>query len=379
MGGKVAIVVYCQSPGCRRFNNPKRAVCSNCRKPVKGLRAKVYYLDYREPSGKRIRERVGVYENQEEARLRAAEAEIRLSKIGSPHFGETLSTLEDLATWYLDLPEVLDKSTYDRDQQTFRHLLRILSPSLKLRRLGRNTVRIYRQSRLSERHGRRNSTTANSTVNGEVRVLNCAFNTAVNYEVLYRNPIQGIPMLSEDSKRERILKEGEFERLLMHSLDFPHLRDAIVLAVNTGMRVGEVLTLTHGDIDWKRKAIRVKAKNTKGRKGRKKGRTIPIFTVVEEVLKRQPNGAANQTVIMFQGKSIKSLKTSFKTTCRLAGVEDFWFHDLRRSFTTWLGREGEPEPRIMAITGHTTREAFDRYRIVVEEEAMNVHYEGFEM
>ena len=378
MGGKVAIVVYCQFPGCRRFNNPKRPACSNCGKPIKALREKLYYLDYREPSGNRVRERVGVFTNPEEARLRAAEAEIRLSKIGSPHFGKTLSTLGDLATWYQGLEEVRDLATYDRIQQSFRHLLRILPPSLILRNFSRNTIRHYRKTRLSENYGRRKSTTANSTVNREVRVLHCAFNTAVDNEVHYRNPIKGMTPLVEDNYRERILAPGELGRLLAYAAEVPHLRDAIILAVNTGMRVGEVLTLTHGDIDWDRKAIRLKAKNTKGRRGRKKGRTIPIFSVVEEVLKRQPPGPVNQTIIRFQGRSIKSVRTSFKTNCRLAGVEEFWFHDFRRSFATWLERKGEPDRRIMAITGHKTVAALERYLVENEEEAMKVQYKGFE-
>ena len=44
--------------------------------------------------------------------------------------------------------------------------------------------------------------------------------------------------------------------------------------------------------------------------------------------------------------------------------DGFVFHDLRHSFNTHLRKAGVPESVIMAITGHSTREMFDRYNTV---------------
>ena len=42
-----------------------------------------------------------------------------------------------------------------------------------------------------------------------------------------------------------------------------------------------------------------------------------------------------------------------------------------------MAKAGYPERLIMAITGHKTRTAFDRYRRVREDEVMNVKWEGY--
>ena len=42
----------------------------------------------------------------------------------------------------------------------------------------------------------------------------------------------------------------------------------------------------------------------------------------------------------------------------------FVFHDLRHTFNTNMRKAGVPESVIMAITGHSTREMFDRYDTV---------------
>jgi integrase len=46
----------------------------------------------------------------------------------------------------------------------------------------------------------------------------------------------------------------------------------------------------------------------------------------------------------------------------------FVFHDLRHTFNTYMRKSGVPESVIMEITGHSTREMFDRYNTVDEED-----------
>jgi integrase len=47
----------------------------------------------------------------------------------------------------------------------------------------------------------------------------------------------------------------------------------------------------------------------------------------------------------------------------------FIFHDLRHTFNTNMRKAGVPESVIMEITGHSSREMFDRYNRVDEEDA----------
>ncbi len=107
------------------------------------------------------------------------------------------------------------------------------------------------------------------------------------------------------------------------------------------------------------------------------GRTIPMFPVVVGILRRLPRAIHTDNVFLYNGKPIGSIKKAFTTACKKSEIEALWFHDLRRTFITEMAKAGYPERLIMAITGHKTRAAFDRYRRVREDEVMNVKWEGY--
>ncbi|NNE66213.1 MAG: tyrosine-type recombinase/integrase, partial [Pyrinomonadaceae bacterium] len=56
-----------------------------------------------------------------------------------------------------------------------------------------------------------------------------------------------------------------------------------------------------------------------------------------------------------------STKTAFRSACKLAGVEDFVFHDCRHTATTRMIASGSPHAEVMKITGHTRLKTFLRY------------------
>ena len=58
----------------------------------------------------------------------------------------------------------------------------------------------------------------------------------------------------------------------------------------------------------------------------------------------------------------------FKTACRLAGIENFTFHDLRHTCINNWRLQGHDFFRIMAASGHKTMSVFKRYNTVSEEE-----------
>ena len=66
------------------------------------------------------------------------------------------------------------------------------------------------------------------------------------------------------------------------------------------------------------------------------------------------------------GKPWDDLNRHFQKACRRAGLEGIVFHDLRRSFVTNARRRGVPESVVMKLSGHRTRNVFERYNIVDE-------------
>lgn len=369
MGG--GILVYC--PGCSRLNPPRNEVCSNqrCQHPLKLLRVKIYYVEYRD-GGRRIREMVGTSTNQQAAKRRLAERLIQVHQGTYIEKAKTNMPLKDFRDWYLALSQVRMKKSHSRDVQAFRNLVRILGPTTKLKDMSRLKAESFRSLRLEEPSGQRsNAKTAVATVNRELRVLVHALNLAVENRILNENPLRGLKMLPERNERERILSPEEANQLI--SVSPPHLQPIILFALNTGMRASEILGLSWNEIYFRDRVIRLSGYRTKSGEGR----TIPMFPVVVELLQRIPRAIHTNNVFLYNGKPIGSIKRAFATACNKSEVENLWFHDLRRTFITEMAKAGYPERLIMAITGHKTRSAFDRYRRVREDEVMNVKWEGY--
>jgi integrase len=75
---------------------------------------------------------------------------------------------------------------------------------------------------------------------------------------------------------------------------------------------------------------------------------------------------------------MKDIRASLRRVCKIAGIlygrkekGGFVFHDLRHTFNTNMRKAGVQESVIMEIAGHSTREIFDRYNTIDEDDAHN--------
>lgn len=153
----------------------------------------------------------------------------------------------------------------------------------------------------------------------------------------------------------------------------------------TGMRRGEILNLTWDKIDLKKRVIKLEPGDTKDNEPRK----IPILDQLYEILTkgtgRIRKAEDDNHVFLYNGKPIKSINSSLRTACDEACIKygrkikgGFIFHDLRHTFNTNMRKAGVPESVIMEITGHSTREMFDRYNTVdIEDTRQAVSQLGF--
>ncbi|WP_197740502.1 site-specific integrase [Desulfosarcina widdelii] len=169
--------------------------------------------------------------------------------------------------------------------------------------------------------------------------------------------------------RDRILSKDEFKALLAKAPR--HLRPILATGYYTGMRRGEILGLTWDRVDLKGRAIRLTADMTKDGEAR----TIPICDALHDELKAIPRALHKSYVFLFRGKPITCVRTALRKACKEAGIVygrfeegGFIFHDLRHTFNTNMRKAGVAESVIMAITGHSTREMFDRYNRIDDED-----------
>ncbi len=276
---------------------------------------------------------------------------------------DAITRFEDLAGWYLDLPEVRAKRSYMRDKQLVANLLPHFGDRL-LKNITPSVVEAYRQKRLGEPSGRTPQIlTKPATVNREVACLKTIFNKAVKNGKADRNPVQGVKHLKENNERDRVLSSEEYALLLVHSPT--HLKPIIKLAYYTGMRQGEILNLTWGQVDLKEGFIRLKPEHTKTNEGR----LVPLNRELEEMFRAMPRGLPNVRVFPYKGKAFgSSFQRAFETARKRAGIEDFTFHDLRHTAINNWRLQGHDFFRIMAVSGHKTMNVFKRYNKVSKEE-----------
>ena len=136
----------------------------------------------------------------------------------------------------------------------------------------------------------------------------------------------------------------------------PELYLALVLALNTGMRRGEVFGLQWGDIDIMKSTITVQ-RSYDGPTKSGRSRVIPINFALEKVFLAHPTfitynsvggGKRSQNIIPVTFDPGPRLKKA----CREAGVTEITFHALRHTFAT-LALEAGRSPKLVSVQlGH---------------------------
>ncbi|MFH1618625.1 MAG: site-specific integrase [bacterium] len=161
------------------------------------------------------------------------------------------------------------------------------------------------------------------------------------------NPARKVKMLSEPQHRTRFLSDEEIARLLANC---PTQRssDIITLALNTGMRRGELFGLGWDGVDLENNVITLtKTKNNKRRE-------IPINDAVREMLK---NKARNSEKVL----DLTNFRKEFEAALKKAGIKDFRFHDLRHTFASHLVKRSVDLYTIQALLGHSSYSTTQRY------------------
>jgi integrase len=250
----MALLVEC--PECKKRNSQKAKNCK-CGFALAKFSGRVWWIEYYDHEKRLRRERIGPNKAAAEQRYReimSARTEGRyIRKSPDAH-----TLFKDLAQWYLELPEVKAKRSYVRDKYSIKELLPHFGDRL-LKDITPALVESYKQKRLAETSYRKNLTKP-ATVNREITCLKVIFNKAVKNGKAERNPAQGVKMLKENNERDRILSSDEFAQLLAYCPG--HLKQIVQVAYHTGMRQGEILSLTWGQVDLKEGFIKLRPENT---------------------------------------------------------------------------------------------------------------------
>ncbi len=276
---------------------------------------------------------------------------------------ETKMTFKELTKWYLELRKV--------DPKLSAYWLLELTLDRFNDKFGSMIVGDITQADLKKYQGQRKiEGKADNTIDSEIgatrtMIKEAFFNDLVSGDVLKR--FQRVKKLLKKGSniRDRFLTRDEYDRLFDSAAK--HLQGIITTGYHTGMREGEILSLTWDKVDLKDQLIKLDPEDTKT----KMPRIIPIGDELYQVLKDIPRGIHSAYVFLYKGKPIRDIRTGLKVACKNAGIlygrfkkGGFVFHDLRHTFDTRLRRAGVDEIDRMALTGHETREMDRRYNVV---------------
>jgi integrase len=214
----------------------------------------------------------------------------------------------------------------------------------------------YKAARLQTVIKKTGRTLTPTTVNREIGCLKHMYSMAITWRYVKRNPVKEVKLLKQPPGRLRYLEPDEAERLLESCLE-PYLKSIVVTALNTGMRKGEILSLTWNQVDLANRRITLmKTKNNELR-------VIPINDRLHAELahlKTQPQ-KSEYVFCGDDGKPFGDIKKGWAGAVRRAGIADFRFHDLRHTVGSQLVMGGVDLRTVQQILGHKTIQMTQRY------------------
>jgi integrase len=164
------------------------------------------------------------------------------------------------------------------------------------------------------------------------------------------NPCEKGGRLYKAERSDKIWTEAEIARLM--AVGGARLTDALLLALWTGQRQGDLLRVTWSAYDGRHIRFR------QGKGGRRL--KVPVGTPLRERLDAMTRlGAVILTNAYGAPWTSDGFRTSWAKACIKAGIDELTFHDLRGSAVTRLAIAGCSVPEIAAITGHSLKDVED--------------------
>jgi len=228
---------------------------------------------------------------------------------------------------------------------------------------------------------------APATINRDLTMLRAAMNNAVEWGLIQTNPLSTVKALKgADVKRVRYLSDEE-EKQLMRTLDqreaamreggsssankfismskqgtyTDHLKPMVLVAMNTGLRYGELSLMRWTDISLTdAPMLTVQAAYAKTGKTRH----IPLNKTAKATLrawKAQQDDTSGYVFVTLAGDRIKSVRKGWKALLGDAKIKDFKWHDLRHHFASRLVAAGVDLNTVRELLGHGSLDMTLRY------------------
>ena len=155
----------------------------------------------------------------------------------------------------------------------------------------------------------------------------------------------------------RFLTPAELDQLLAATAD--HIRPAVIIAAETGLRKEELFGLTLSGIDLTRREIRLD--HTKSGIPRRVPLSDKAIATIKALLNQPQRPNSPYLFAKPDGSRFVDMKNGFVAARQRAGLTDFRWHYLRHTFASWFVQDGGDLYHLSRMSGHATIEMTARY------------------
>jgi integrase len=311
-----------------------------------------YWIDFKDASGVRHRRKIGP--------SKRIAREVLDGILGQVARRQHLGVIEDSAISFADFANIwrerVTPTLKPRSQERWfgiveKHLKPACPRALRAIAAGDAERYIARRSEAGAKA---------ATINREITVLKHILRRAVLWGYLSRNQIESLKPLKEGPGRTRFLSLDEVERLLA-ACTFPdarselgrgYLRPFVLIALNTGMRRNEILSITRRSVDWANRFVTL-ASTKNG-----EARHIYLNATAMETLRALPVRINDERLFPFGPWQITM---AFRRAVKRAGLQDFRLHELRHTFASYQAMAGVQARGLQALLGHKDNRMTMRY------------------
>jgi integrase len=220
-----------------------------------------------------------------------------------------------------------------------------------------------------------------ATANRDLVALKASLSKAVQWRLISEHPLRAVRPSKEDSAaivrylindeeqrlREELATRDERRQAARAAANawrrergYPelpemrtfsdHLTPIVLLALNTGLRRGELFGLHWEDVDLQRGSLAVRGNHAKS------GRTrhVPLNAEARKVLTEWSDDRQGFVFPGAEGEKMTTLKTGWLKIANAAQLVDFRFHDLRHTFASKLVQRGVDLNTVRELLGHSS-------------------------
>ena len=218
--------------------------------------------------------------------------------------------------------------------------------------LGDYALANLRSTDVAKVRDRRIEEVSSTTVRNDLATLSPLFEYArQEWALPVENPIRAVRWPSPSRHRDRRL-DAEEENALRRAARNTYQLAYLTIALETGMRRGEILAMQWDHIDLQRRVIHLPETKIGT------SRDVPLSAAAIDALRSVPR-QMNGKVWPWTTEGASSL---WRRWTRRAGVEGLRFHDLRHEATSRLVESGRFSlTEVAAITGHKSMQTLKRY------------------